>query len=311
MKRKDLYEYVRQEIINELSPAELKANQLTIQLNKQKLADANKQLAITKDPLEKAQIAATIAVNKEKLAASVVDASTKTSTNESDLEEARKGNNLKAGPNFAAIKSAYAGSIIERILNKIEEAGDAGVTPKEIMVAVGIKAPSQLNPIMRELMELGAISGPPPREEAEPEEITPEDDLANIGIPKVTDNPEDKEVDDDELVAADDEYYKPEEEDSTEEEPKAIDIKAADKEAEKVVGGKSNAKKLSPADEEKYTKLKAGIAAKVGKIKKLPSAKRVASDDFKILKQLIAREDVKKLFKDKGVSLKDVVSDVM
>jgi hypothetical protein len=311
MKRKDLYEYVRQEIINELSPAELKANQLTIQLNKQKLADANKQLAITKDPLEKAQIAATIAVNKEKLAASVVDASTKTSTNESDLEEARKGNNLKAGPNFAAIKSAYAGSIIERILNKIEEAGDAGVTPKEIMVAVGIKAPSQLNPIMRELMELGAISGPPSREEAEPEEITPEDDLVNIGIPKVTDNPEDKEVDDDELVAADDEYYKPEEEDSTEEEPKAIDIKAADKEAEKVVGGKSNAKKLSPEDEEKYTKLKAGIAAKVGKIKKLPAAKRVASDDFKILKQLIAREDVKKLFKDKGVSLKDVVSDVM
>jgi hypothetical protein len=226
-------------------------------------------------------------------------------------ELARKGSSIKAGENFAAIKSAYAGSIIERILNKIEEAGDAGVTPKEIMVAVGIKAPSQLNPIMRELMELGAISGPPPREEAEPEEITPEDDLANIGIPKVTDNPEDKEVDDDELVAADDEYYKPEEEDSTEEEPKAIDIKAADKEAEKVVGGKSNAKKLSPADEEKYTKLKAGIAAKVGKIKKLPSAKRVASDDFKILKQLIAREDVKKLFKDKGVSLKDVVSDVM
>ena len=180
---------------------------------------------------------------------------------------ARKGSSIKAGANFAAIKSAYAGSIIERILNKIEEAGDAGVTPKEIMVAVGIKAPSQLNPIMRELMELGAISGPAPKEtEAEPEEITPEDDLINIGIPKVTDNPEDKEVDDDELIAADDEYYKPEEEeDSTEEEPKALDIKAADKEAEKVVGGKSNAKKLSPEDEEKYTKLKAGIAAKVGK----------------------------------------------
>jgi len=171
-------------------------------------------------------------------------------------ELARKGSSIKAGENFAAIKSAYAGSVIERILNKIEEAGDAGVTPKEIMVAVGIKAPSQLNPIMRELMELGAISGPAPKEvEAEPEEITPEDDLANLGIPKVTDNPEDKEVDDDELIAADDEYYKPEEEeDSTEEEPKALDIKAADKEAEKVVGGKSNAKKLSPEDEEKYTK---------------------------------------------------------
>jgi hypothetical protein len=289
MKRKDLYNYVREEIINEL----------TI-VTKNTSSDEIPNIA-------KAEKTDASSVKK------AVDAAKASGKDINIAELARKGSSIKAGENFAAIKSAYAGSIIERILNKIEEAGDAGVTPKEIMVAVGIKAPSQLNPIMRELMELGAISGPPPREEAEPEEITPEDDLANIGIPKVTDNPEDKEVDDDELVAVeDDEYYKPEEEeDSTEEEPKALDIKAADKEAEKVAGGKSNAKKLSPEDEEKYTKLKAGIAAKVGKIKNLPAAKRVASDDFKILKQLIAREDVKKLFKDKGVSLKDIVSDVM
>lgn len=289
MKRKDLYNYVREEIINELTT-------VTKTTNSSEVNDISKAENIPTATVAKA-----------------IDTAKKTGKDVNIAELARKGSSIKAGTNFAAIKSAYAGSIIERILNKIEEAGDAGVTPKEIMTAVGIKAPSQLNPIMRELMELGAISGPPPREEAEPEEITPEDDLASIGIPKVTDNPEDKEVDDDELVAVeDDEYYKPEEEeDSTEEEPKALDIKAADKEAEKVVGGKSNAKKLSPEDEEKYTKLKAGIAAKVGKIKNLPAAKRVASDDFKILKQLIAREDVKKLFKDKGVSLKDVVSDVM
>jgi hypothetical protein len=295
MKRKDLYNYVRTEIINEL----------TEDATAMVTSKAGTKSVSYKNPIE------LDALKKDSNVSSITTTAGQ-KIKEGDIAElARKGSSIKAGENFTAIKSAYAGSIIERILNKIEEAGDAGVTPKEIMVAVGIKAPSQLNPIMRELMELGAISGPPPREEAEPEEITPEDDLANIGIPKVTDNPEDKEVDDDELVAADDEYYKPEEEDSTEEEPKAIDIKDADKEAEKVVGGKSNAKKLSPADEEKYTKLKAGIAAKVGKIKKLPAAKRVASDDFKILKQLIAREDVKKLFKDKGVSLKDVVSDVM
>jgi hypothetical protein len=289
MKRKDLYKYIRTEIINELSEATYAGK------------DASDDMQ--KDP--KFNTLNTDAKNKAKLELGKGGSVT-------IGEMARKGSSIKSGTNFAAIKSAYAGSIIERILNKIEEAGDAGVTPKEIMAAVGIKAPSQLNPIMRELMELGAISGPPPREEAEPEEITPEDDLASIGIPKVTDNPEDKEVDDDELVVADDEYYKSEEEeDSTEEEPKVIDIKAADKEAEKVVGGNSNAKKLSPADEEKYTKLKAGIIAKITKIKKLPVAKRVTSDDFKILKQLIAREDVKKLFKDKGVSLKNVVSDVM
>lgn len=304
MKRKDLYNYVRTEIINELTLSE-DTVQYTDSQGKDSIANIDVNSVEGKKSID--------TLKKDSNTKAVINTTKNQKIKEGDIAElARKGSSIKAGANFAAIKSAYAGSIIERILNKIEEAGDAGVTPKEIMVAVGIKAPSQLNPIMRELMELGAISGPPPREEAEPEEITPEDDLANIGIPKVTDNPEDKEVDDDELVAADDEYYKPEEEeDSTEEEPKAMDIKAADKEAEKVVGGKSNAKKLSPADEEKYTKLKAGIAAKVGKIKNLPAAKRVASDDFKILKQLIAREDVKKLFKDKGVSLKDVVSDVM
>lgn len=291
MKRKDLYKYVRTEIINELTEAGTYAGSKAVDDIK-KDPDYNTMNSMAKTDAEK----------KLKTGGSVTIG-----------ELARKGSNLKAGPNFAAVKSAYAGSVIERILNAIEETGDVGIEPKNIQSVIGFKNSSELNPIIGELKELGAIVGPAPKEaEAEPEEITPEDDLANLGIPKVTDNPEDKEVDDDELVAADDEYYKPEEEeDSTEEEPKVADIKAADKEAEKVVGGKSNAKKLSPADEEKYTKLKAGIAAKVSKIKKLPAAKRVADDDFKILKQLIAREDVKKLFKDKGVSLKDVVSDVM
>ena len=305
MKRKDLYKYVRTEIINELTLSE-DTIQYTDSQGKDSIANIDVNSVEGKksvDTLKKASDIKT-AINTTK----------NQKIKEGDISElARKGNNLKAGPNFAAIKSAYAGSVIERILNAIEETGDVGVEPKNIQAAIGFKNSSELNPIIGELKELGAIVGPAPKEvEAEPEEITPEDDLVNIGIPKVTDNPEDKEVDDDELVAADDEYYKPEEEeDSTEDEPKVADIKAADKEAEKVVGGKSNAKKLSPADEEKYTKLKAGIAAKVSKIKKLPAAKRVADDDFKILKQLIAREDVKKLFKDKGVSLKDVVSDVM
>lgn len=301
MKRKDLYEYVRQEIINELSPAELKANQLTIQLNKQKLADANKQLAITKDPLEKAQIAATIAVDKEKLAAAAVDASTKTSTNESELEElARKGSNLKAGPNFAAIKSAYAGSVIERILNAIEETGDVGIEPKNIQSAIGFKNSSELNPIIGELKELGAIVGPAPKEKSEPEEITPEDDLANIGIPKVTDNPEDKEVDDDELVAVeDDEYYKPEEEDSTEEEPK-IDPKVADKEVEKELGGQLNKKTLSSEEQVMYNKFKTSVdkhIATIGNKKSTPEQIKIARG---FLEKYKNNKDLVSLFRSQG-----------
>ena len=43
----------------------------------------------------------------------------------------------------------------------------------------------------------------------------------------------------------------------------------------------------------------------------MSKAKRMASDDMKVLKQLISREDDKKLFKNKGVSLKDIVVDVI
>ena len=64
-------------------------------------------------------------------------------------------------------------------------------------------------------------------------------------------------------------------------------------------------------EEEKYTKIRKGIEAKVAKLAKLSKAKRLASDDMKVLRQLITREDVKKLFKDKGVSLKDIVADVI
>ena len=84
------------------------------------------------------------------------------------------------------------------------------------------------------------------------------------------------------------------------------DIKAAEK-----IVAKGYAKTLSPEEEEKYAKIRKGIEAKVAKLAKLSKAKRLASDDMKVLRQLITREDVKKLFKDKGVSLKDIVADVI
>jgi hypothetical protein len=154
---------------------------------------------------------------------------------------------------------------------------------------------------MRELMELGAISGPPPREEAEPEEITPEDDLANIGIPKVTDNPEDKEVDDDELVAADDEYYKPEEEeDSTEDEIK-IDPKTADKEVEKTFGSQSlNKKTLSSEEQAMYDKFKTSVDKHIATI----GNKKSTPEQIKIARQFLEKyknnKDLVSLFRSQG-----------
>jgi hypothetical protein len=284
MKRKDLYNYVREEIINEL----------TI-ITKNTSSDEIPNIA-------KAEKIDTSSVKK------AVDTAKSSGKDVNIAELARHSSNIVAGENFNEIKSLYAGSIIERILNIIEEAGEEGTTVKKAIEALGgeIKHSSQFNPIKNELIELGAISGPLTSTE-EPEETST--DAEETDTETTSDN---KEVDDDEFIEVDkDEWEKPEDEEEPEvEEPKAADIKAADKEAEKVAGGKSNAQKLSPEDEEKYTKLKKGIESKITKLLGMPKAKREASDDMKILKQLINRDDVKKLFKAKGVGLKDIASDI-
>jgi hypothetical protein len=287
MKRKDLYKYVRTEIINELTEE-------AVAWNSSNKTGAKQQIDKSKLSGDaKTQAKAEIDQNPSGLISNV---------SENDLEEARKGNNLKAGPNFTAIKSAYAGSVIERILNAIEETGDVGIEPKNIQATIGFKNSSELNPIIGELKELGAIVGPAPKEvEAEPEEITPEDDLVNLGIPKVTDNPEDKEVDDDELIAADDEYYKPEEEeDSTEDEIK-IDPKTADKDAKKTFGSQSlNKKTLSSEEQAMYDKFKTSVDKHIATI----GNKKSTPEQIKIARQFLEKyknnKDLVSLFRSQG-----------
>ncbi len=43
---------------------------------------------------------------------------------------------------------------------------------------------------------------------------------------------------------------------------------------------------------------------------KMKKSQMTSSDDFKVLSQLIKRDDVKKLFKAKGVSINDLVASV-
>lgn len=274
MKRKDLYNYIRQEIINELTT-------VTKNTSSSDIADIAKAENVPTSTV-------TNAVNTAK----------KTGKDVNIAELARKGRNITAGENFAAIKNLYAGSMIERILDTIAGAGEEGITPKNIMTAVGIKFSSQLNPIMGELMELGAITGPAPKEaEAEPEKTAPEDDLAALGIPTVVDNPEDKEVDDDEFIEADkDEYEKPEEEEEMpDEEPQAADIQASEKELKKLTD-------IPAGKEEEVNKAINIIKSLSAKIQNL----KVGSDEYKkklaALKQYVANN--KSLLR--GVSLESI-----
>jgi len=283
MKRKELYNFVREEIVNELKEAELDIP-----------TSSGTSDTATSDQKMQAQ--------KASAAGSTVKYVKKGQIKEDDLEEmARKANTLKVGSQekFEAAKDLYEGSWIANLLNFIAEAGEEGISQKELAEKLGKKDSANINPAIQELKMVGAIATTRIKGDEAPEEEAPEaeDVIAVAGGEEEAGDEEEKE----------DTFYKPDTEfDTPEEEPKAADIKAAEK-----IIGKGHAKKLSPEEEEKYAKIRKGIEAKVSKLLKLPKAKRSTSDDMKILRQLITREDVKKLFKDKGVSLKDIVADVM
>ena len=278
MKRKELYNFVREEIVNELTE--------TTYAGKDAVDDMQKD--------SKFNTLNTDAKNKAKTELGKGGSVT-------IGEMARKANTLKVGSQekFEAAKDLYEGGWIANLLNFIAEAGEEGISQKDLAEKLGKKDSANINPAIQELKMVGAIATTRVKGEEAPEEEAPEADdvIAVAGDEEEVGDEGEKE---DTFYKADTEF------DAPEEEPKMADIKAAEK-----IAAKGYAKALSPEEEEKYTKLRKGIEAKVTRLAKLPKAKRLASDDMKVLRQLITREDVKKLFKDKGVSLKDIVADII
>jgi len=86
--------------------------------------------------------------------------------------------------------------------------------------------------------------------------------------------------------------------DTPEKEPSKAEIKKIDKE----FGSSKLAKELSPEDKAKLDKIESGIKKKLANPTK---------DNVAIVKQLISRADVKKLFKDGGKDLKALISDII
>jgi hypothetical protein len=285
MKRKELYNFIREEIVNEL----------TEDATAMVTSKAGTKSVTYKNPSE------LDALKKDSNVSSITTTSGQ-KLKEEELEEmARKANTLKVGSQekFEAAKDLYEGSWIANLLNFIAEAGEEGISQKDLAEKLGKKDSANINPAIQELKMVGAIATTRVKGEEAPEEEAPEADdvIAVAGDEEEVGDEEEKE----------DTFYKADKEfDAPEEEPKMADIKAAEK-----IVAKGYAKTLSPEEEEKYTKIRKGIEAKVAKLAKLSKAKRLASDDMKVLRQLITREDVKKLFKDKGVSLKDIVADVI
>jgi hypothetical protein len=275
MKRKELYNYIREEIVNELTTVTKNTDQSEV------------------STISKAENVPTTTVS---------NAIKKAKSSGQDVniaEMARTANNIKIGDpaKVTLLRKLYGGTWKGNMLDAVEKAGEAGISQLELALAVGKKSQPEINPAVNEFLKVGAFA------------------LSKIAgaaaEPTIAPSSEEEEWMADADVQDDWEKVEDEDEDIMDKGPSAADIKAAEKSVKKVAGGKGYAKQLPPEDEEKYERLKKGIETKISKIKALQKPKRASSNDMQVLKALINRDDVKKLFKAKGVSITDLVADII
>ena len=256
MKRKELYEYIREEIINELTESGTYAGLKGI-------IPLMKDLDYAKlDPNTKINLKTDLTKGKS------------VTLEEDELEEARKANNLKIDnqEKFIAAKNLYSNSWIGELLNAVEEAGEEGISIKSLTEKVGKKASANINPLIQELKSIGAIASTRTTEEPEvvepeveePETTTPESDFF------ITDtDDEDKEEEEKEPTDSDED-----EDNKAYKGAKKVDDKETKKSDEKII---------------KKNKNKELVDTIIGKIKKLKGDEKVKK--IAALKSFINNKD--------------------
>jgi hypothetical protein len=276
MKRKDLKEYIRTEIINELSIIE--------KLYREKPGS---------DPQNKNPDIVSTQPNSS-LANDSQFKSKYEPVSESDLEEmAYIVNKIKIQDptKFALAKEVYSSGRTGALLDALSTAGEEGMTQKELGTALGLKNDSELNSVINNLRIAGVLT--PKREKTvKPEKTSPE---VEPELPTLTpdEEPEEETVDT---------YFKDDEEETPEEAPTAV----SDKEVEKTVG-KTYAD-LSPEEEALFNTYKTAIVNKVKILNDKKSSKddktkaKVALDSYK------TKDNVKKVFTKKGLKLIDYIN---
>jgi hypothetical protein len=88
--------------------------------------------------------------------------------------------------------------------------------------------------------------------------------------------------------------------------PSDTDVMAGEKEF-----GDATADTLGAEEKAKFEKLNTAIRNKVAKLEKMSSKDRVKSPDLAVVKQIINKPEVKKLFRSKGIDVMDLVSSVI
>ena len=220
---------------------------------------------------------------------------------EAKIDEARPSSALVIGDmeKANAVKDQYKGKWLEKMIDIIIDAGEAGIGQSAVADQLG-KVQQAINPQVRALTAAGVFStvGGAPAPSAPKEKIAKE-------------KPVKEKPAKDEESDVEDTYYKADAEDvgfDDEKEPSKSEFEKAEKELGK---GIKQAKKLSSEDEEKFQRLEKGIKAKVAKLEKMSTAERAKSVDMSILKDLISRKEVQNLFSSKGLDVYDLVSDII
>jgi hypothetical protein len=95
-------------------------------------------------------------------------------------------------------------------------------------------------------------------------------------------------------------------EDFEKEIPSDIDVMAGEKEF-----GDATADTLGSEEKAKFEKLNTAIRNKVAKLEKMSTKDRAGSPDLAVVKQIINKPEVKKLFRSKGIDVMDLVSSVI
>lgn len=262
MKRKDLYNYIREEIINELTT-------VTKSTETSEIPDIAKAEKTT----------TTTVANAMKTAKS-------TGKDVNIAEMARKAGAYKIGDNskFNEAKELYNVGIYSDVLKAIEEAGEDGLTQKDLGSKLGKGDGSSLNSILNKFKAIGVLGGGKLAATEKPSKIAPE-------IEPETDDEED-------------DFFKVDDEDTTPEEKPEV---ASDKELEKTIGTTPIAPKLDSEEQKLVDTYKKAITNKA----KTLNDKKASSDDKAKAKAALnsysTKPDVKKAFTKAGINIVDYI----
>jgi len=191
MKRQDLYNYIREEIINELTT-------VTKDTGTNEIPD-----------IAKAEKVATTTVSN------AVKTAKSTGKDVNIAEMARKAGAYKIGDTakFAEAKELYSTGLYADVLKAIEEAGEDGLTQKDLGAKLGKGDGSSLNFILNKFKAINVLGGGKLAAAEKPSKVAPEVE------------PEADEEEDD--------FFKADDEDTTPEEKPQV---ATDKEIAKIAG---------------------------------------------------------------------------